>query len=136
MEETTTPRPAPGGQGKKIRKPGRPASADPRQRVSIRLSRSEAQALFDAAELMHLPVTTYLRQAALGRRLVVLPEVNRQAWRDLAKTSGLLNQIAAAIHAGKVPANLGPVVKDLAEQVRALRLALVAGGDDGEGEHA
>jgi hypothetical protein len=134
MEVSITPRPAPGGQGKK-RRPGRPAAADPRERISLRLSGAEARALIDAAVAVGMPTTTYIRNAALGRRLIVLPQINRAAWSELGRTSGLLNQAVAMAHAGRLPGDLRPVLFDLAEQVRRLRLDLVAStGQDEEDE--
>jgi hypothetical protein len=104
--------------------------------VSIRLNAAEARVLIDAAASVSMPPSSYIRNAALGRRLVVLPQLNREAWRDLGRTSGLLNQALAAVHGGKLPDDLRPALSDMAEQVRLLRLDLVAGGDDDEEEHA
>jgi len=122
----TTQAPAPGGRGK-TRKPGRPASADPRERISLRLNAAEARVLIDAAAAAGMPVSTYIRSAAMGRRLVHLPAVNRQAWADLAKLASNFNQGVALAHTGRLPGDLKPLLVELSERVRLLRLDLVAG---------
>jgi hypothetical protein len=106
--------------------------ADRREQVSVRLNGAEAAALTAAARAAHLPVTTYVRRSALGHRITAVPAVNLEAWRDLARTLGLLNQAVAAIHVGKVPADLRPVLDAVAAQVRRLRLDLNGNAADEE----
>jgi len=122
---TTTQAPAAGGQGKRGRRPGRPPIADPRSQVSLRLNVAEAAALTAAATAARMPVTTYVRNAALGHRIVTVPEINLAAWRDLARALGLLNQLVAAVHAGKIPVDLRPVLDSVVAKMQRRRLELV-----------
>lgn len=76
-------------------------------------------------------VAAHMRKAALGTQPSRIPEINRQAWADLARLAGNLHQHQKAINQGfAVP---GPV--DLAElraSVDALRNELL--GVRGESE--
>jgi hypothetical protein len=58
------------------------------------------------------------------------------AWQDLARVAGLVNQLATAANSGKIlPAkDVLPRLDEIAEAVRLLRMALVAGGDQGEAD--
>jgi hypothetical protein len=53
------------------------------------------------------------------------PAGNLERWRELAPLASNLNQIARACNAGLVPDVILPVVTELAEQVRMLRLELL-----------
>ena len=48
-------------------------------------------------------VGRYLRNAALNRLPVVVPEINREAWLELSKAAANLNQIAHHLNTGGDP---------------------------------
>ncbi len=65
-----------------------------------------------------------LREVALGRRPVVVPEINHARWADHSRTLSNLNQIAFHLNAGRVPEEVRPVLIQLMAEVRALRAEL------------
>jgi len=72
---------------------------------------------------------TLMRQAALGRRLVPPPTADRrEQWSRLAGLAANLNQLTAAVQAGRL-ATVGDgtakLLADLTAEVRALRLAVL-----------
>lgn len=111
-------------------KGGRPKVADDelrQHRVNVRLTHAEKAALIESAEKMGMHPATWLRQAALKRRLPPppVPAVNIKKYGELGKLSGILNQLAKAAHQGKV---LGIKPEDLARvknEVDALRRDLL-----------
>lgn len=73
----------------------------------------------------------FLRSAGLGRRLAApIPELNRQAWADMARIAGNLNQIALALNTGGQvhDADLVGILAELHSQVLRLRSDLVGSG--------
>lgn len=76
-------------------------------------------------------IAAHMRQAALGEMPTRVPEVNRQAWAELARVAANLNQQQRAINEGR--AAPGPV--DLAElraAVDDVRNRLIGVGDEVE----
>ena len=110
------------------------ASSDRRwHSVSCRLTDDEL-ALVDARR-GKVRRGEWLRLSALGKPPRIVPELNRVAWVDLARSASNLNQIAHAINAGEVPAggDLASVLDALRADLDALRLAMIGGGDEGQG---
>lgn len=74
----------------------------------------------------------WLRLAALSKPPRIVPEVNKVAWADLARTAGNLNQLARAINEGRWPVKNGPsaqaTLMDLRAQLDAVRAALIGLG--------
>ena len=105
--------------------PKKPEDMRTRQ-VNARLTEAEYKALI-TGKPAGVPVGVWLRTRALKRRLPrAIPEVNREAWADLARVSGNLNQYMRAINEGR--ANQPAVDVDLAELRRlvdALRRELI-----------
>lgn len=93
--------------------------------VSVRLNESELLRL-DALR-GSLQRGAWLRLAALEKSKVPLqiPEINRQAWVDLAKLSANLNQAQAAINGGIQSVYPDDLFTDLRESVRELRMSLI-----------
>lgn len=77
----------------------------------------------------------WLRLAALSKPPRVVPEVNRAAWVDLARSASNLNQLTHALNGGSLPSSgdLSSVIADLRHDLDALRLAMIGGRDEGEG---
>ena len=107
------------------------ASRNLRQRFDLYLDESEVDQIRASAHAAHLPMSTFLRRVALRQKVALPPAASTlAAWRELAPLASNLNQIARACNAGVVPEGIYPVVCDLAEQVRLLRLQLLnAGGE-------
>lgn len=118
------------------RRRGRLAAAETRDiHFSVRLTRSERDALNELAGIGG--IAELLRAAAFRRaaRLRVrVPELNREAWAELARTAANLNQLSHAANAGRIISSeeLAPVLVDLGEQVAALRSQLITPTEGGE----
>ncbi len=85
----------------------------------------------------------YLRAAVLARHppRAVVPEINRCAWQELARTAANVNQLTAHLNGGgrldaTGTARLAIVLEDLRGEVEALRLALLGSPEDAEDEGA
>jgi hypothetical protein len=73
----------------------------------------------------------FLRSAGLGRRLAAaIPELNRQAWAEMARIAGNLNQVTRALNTGGQvhDADLVGILAELHGQVQTLRSDLVGSG--------
>jgi hypothetical protein len=106
------------------------------RRVSVYLTPAEHERLAAAAPAGR-SVADVLRRAGLGRRIEgppPVPEINREAWRSLARAVGNLNQLAHHANAGEyVGAGLADELAELREQVQQLRKELVGEGEDRQG---
>lgn len=97
--------------------------------VPLRMTSAErAEAEKSAAEA-GLTLSAYLRDRTLGKPLkAVVPAINREAYAELARLAGNLNQIAAHMNATGdmtvLPA-LPALIADLDREVKILRLALL-----------
>jgi hypothetical protein len=108
------------------------ASRELRQRFDLYLDAGEVDQIRASAEAARLPMSTFLRRVALRQQIPMPPSAgNLERWRELAPLANNLNQIARACNAGLVPEGIYPVVIELAEQVRLLRLALLGLRGDG-----
>lgn len=78
----------------------------------------------------------FIRRAALSRAPRPVPSMNLDQWQKLARVASNLNQLVAAINAGKVSgvnADLSEL-KACLDEVRAALIGLdIHGGDDAEG---
>ena len=113
---------------KRSRKSGRPRlpPAERRDRiVDIRLNAVEHERLQDKADRAAMPLSTFLRESGMGRRIVGPPSLeNQEAAKQLLRVGQLLNQAIKLVNAGKIN-NVEPsTLKDLREQVRRVRLEL------------
>lgn len=101
-----------------------------RTRIECYLTTAERSAIESKSRRVGLSVSVFLREAALGKRLVALPSVNIDQWQELSKTTANLNQIARRLNMGLHP-DLPPALLDtLAAQVQALRQDLLGGCRD------
>lgn len=97
-----------------------------RERFDLYLNESEREAIGAKARRLNLPLSTYIRQAALGQRIQAPPPaVNIRAWQEAARWASNLNQIARAIATGTATGVDATTVLRLSEEVRALRLQLL-----------
>ena len=85
-----------------------------------------------AAEQAGLPTRTYSRRVLLRRHIRSIPEINREAWTELSRLAGNLNQIAHFLNAGGAlaDATVAIAVADLTGQVAALRMDLLSASHD------
>lgn len=102
------------------------ASRELRQRFDLYLDEAEIDQIRANATAARLPMSTFVRRVALRQHIELPPPSgNLERWRELAPLASNLNQIARACNAGLVPDGIVPVVTELAEQVRMLRLELL-----------
>jgi len=78
------------------------------------------------ADASGLRPTTWIRQAALSRQPIraVVPALNREAYSELARLAGNINQLTRAAHEGRVP--YSPTqFEQLQRKIQELRLDLL-----------
>jgi len=84
--------------------------------------------LEDKAQAAGLPLSTFIREAALGKKISPLPTVNAKRWAELAPLQSNLNQLLRHLNGG-VPAKVElSLVETLLCEVRALRTELMEAG--------
>lgn len=114
------------------------ALADKREHcVSVRLNSSELAWLDSARSGVRMQRGEYLRSASRGVLPPTIPEINRQAWANLARVAANLNQYQQAINAGTAHGHLPEVIQELAGLVQKLRaemLGIQEKGGENEGE--
>ena len=102
------------------------ASRELRQRFDLYLDEREVDQIRASAQAARLPMSTFVRCVALRKSIELAPSAdNLSRWRELAPLTSNLNQIARACNGGFLPEGTYPVVSELAEQVRLLRLELL-----------
>ena len=96
--------------------------------VSVRMNEAELARL--DAERGRFHRGEWLRRTwSLTQPKPPVPEVNRQAWAELARLAGNLNQAMKAFHEGRLRGVDPAVLEELFHQVAGLRLALIGAGD-------
>ena len=99
-----------------------------RKVMAIRLTPSERARVEMKAAEARLPPATFVRQAALNKVVsppVQIPEVNREAYLELAKMGGNLNQIAHHLNSGVATGVDEAFVRRLADVVKSLALRVI-----------
>lgn len=100
-----------------------------RGRFDLYLNEVERDQIASAAQQAHLPMSTYVRRAALKLRIQAPPsEVSITQWAELARTTANLNQLAHAINAGRANRIDLTVLESVRDEVRKLRLDLLNRG--------
>ncbi len=129
-------------QRRPARRAGRPPKAPAERRthmLSVYVNAGELAALERRTAAAGIrEVGAYVRVAVMAQRppRAVVPEVNRGAWGELARTTANVNQIAAHLNGGgrfdeRGTARLAQALDVLRAEVRALRLTLTEPiGDD------
>lgn len=88
--------------------------------VACRLTEAEAEQL-DQGRPAGMSRGEWLRTRALARRLpAAIPEINREAWRDLARVAGNLATIGTAMRGGDYRE-----IEEIREAVAAFRKTLI-----------
>ena len=111
------------------RNPGGRPPLDParkRRQVKIYLELEELALLQWRAAECRVSVSAYLRRAALGDLPPQVPEINRTAFASLARINSNLNQLMAAINAGRAPEVALPNLHELYGLLLAVRHELIA----------
>ncbi|MCP3713132.1 MobC family plasmid mobilization relaxosome protein [Paraburkholderia sp. CNPSo 3274] len=67
-------------------------------RVSVYCTAYELATLAERAQAVHLRTPAYIRELALDRAPVTIPETNRAAVLELARVGNNLNQVARHLH--------------------------------------
>ena len=92
--------------------------------VSVRMNEAELARL--DAERGRFHRGEWLRRTwSLTQPKPPVPEVNRQAWAELARLAGNLNQAMKAFHEGRLRGVDPSVLEELFAQVHGLRRALI-----------
>lgn len=100
--------------------------------VSTRLNKNELDLLdsrrnnFERGE--------WLRMAAIDRLPSTIPALNREAWVELARLAGNLNQFQAAINQGRASGYPSKFLEEVLLEVKALRSDLIGVGRINEGD--
>ena len=107
-----------------------------RKRFDLYLTDAERATLEIKARSACLPMSTFLRCVALKKKIEQPPkEISRKQYAELARVASNLNQIAAAINAGKASGVDVEVIYELATQVRSLRMQLIGVSGDEPAEN-
>ena len=115
---------------------GRPKAAPESVRrlvVGVRLNSAELDEIQRKADGMGLQPSAWMRLAALSRMAPrpPVPQLNRQAYAELSRLAGNLNQLALAAHEGRI--STPPVLLvELRDSVQVLRLELLGAAHDSE----
>ena len=100
-------------------------NAELRDRIDLYLNCSERAAIAAKAHDAGLPLSAFIRRAALRQKVESPPVASIERWRELARTTANLNQITHAINDGRATGIDLVVLNELTEQVRQLRLELL-----------
>lgn len=96
-----------------------------RQRIDVYLAADERDEITRRAAEARLPVSAFIRRAAMGQRVRTVPTGNATRWASLSRLSANLNQIARHLNSGRVDGIDAGTVEALLGEVRALRLELM-----------
>lgn len=99
--------------------------------LRLRVNATELAAIQEKANEMHMPVSRWLRHAALSRQLPArpVPAVNRDAYAALGKIGTNINQLTRLAHQGQAPLATAPL-EELEALLRKTKLTLLGVDDD------
>lgn len=102
--------------------------------IGVRVNGTEMDTLQRKADSVGLPLSQWLRLVALSRYVPrpLVPEINREAYAELAKLAANLNQLTRAAHGGRAVVPF-PLLKATHDILKKLRLALLGVSDDSQG---
>ena len=112
-------------------RPGRPPKPESERRSKtypVRFTPGEWDLLKSKAELGGVSVGELIRASALGRRVKSrprVPEVNRAAWAEMARLSGLLAQLLNAHRYGETLDLRSGLLEDLRTALLEVRSGLL-----------
>ena len=95
--------------------------------LAVYLTEAERREIEQKALAAGLGQSAFIRNAALGAPILVIPSGNAKHWESLARVGANLNQIAKAINSHRATGVDIEIINALAEQVRLLRLELTRG---------
>ena len=98
----------------------------------VRLTDAELQDICTAARACNMPPSVFMRSVVLGKKIdskPPVPQINAQAYTQLGKVGGNLNQIALKLNSGKEPdENLAAALSQLAGVLKSIRGQLLGAG--------
>ena len=99
--------------------------------LRLRVNAAELAVIQEKANEMHLPVSGWLRHAALSRQLPQrpVPAVNRETYAELGRIGSNINQMVKQAHQGRIAVATEPL-EELEELLRKTKLALLGVDDD------
>jgi len=101
--------------------------------LGVRFTETEAALVSQKAKAAGLRPSTFIRQAALGRRISPpAPEINREAWAALGKLAGNLNQILHHLNSGFATGLDSNLIFKLRREVQTLRADLLGGKNESD----
>lgn len=103
-----------------------------REKFDLYLNSAERIQLEIKAAQAMLPMSTFLRRVALRQKISApVPEANIHQYAALARIGSNLNQLTAAVNAGRINNVEAQVLEDLSRELKGLRLQLLgATGDE------
>lgn len=96
--------------------------------VSVRLNSAELADLDSARVGVKMQRGEYLRSASRGVLPPTIPQINREAWSNLARVAANLNQYQSQINAGILHGHPPEAIQELGELVQKLRAELLGFG--------
>jgi len=97
-----------------------------RKRFDLYLNSSELALIGAKAKSAHLPISGFIRRAALGQNIQVPPTaISIRGWSAMARVGNNLNQLAHAVALGRSHGIDPEIIRNVAEQVRLLRLEII-----------
>lgn len=126
---------SPPGRGRGGRPKGDPSDVR-NHTIGVRVNNLERNLLQDKARKMGMSPSQWLRHAALARKLPKqpAPELNRQAYSELARVGSNLNQLTKASHGGIILEDIGELLQDLLALLSKVRLQLIGATHDSEAD--
>lgn len=116
---------------KKGGRPALPASQKRKHRIRVHFSDQEMRYLTHLAGeggVVEGGIADYIRNQALNRKVHSVPEINHQAWGDLARSAANLNQIAHRLNLMGEGA-VAPEIAEIQEALTRFRQQLL--GEEG-----
>ncbi len=90
-------------------------------RLSVFMTEAEADEIERRAKLVGMRTPAYLREAGLDRLPPTVPELNREAWTQLARAASNLNQIARNLNRDG-----HPVFDEIRDSIVKFRASLIS----------
>lgn len=94
--------------------------------VMVRFTMTEMAAIDAIRKDTGLSRAAFIRMMAADRRIVAIPEVNRQEWTEMARLSANLNQLARLANSGyasEIPCGDILAVRDEVQKLRGILVA-------------
>lgn len=98
-----------------------------RERFDIYIRPLERGQISERAKQAGMPLSAFIRKAALGQKIFALPAINAEQWSRLSGLGANLNQLAHHANAGTLEGFDPAMLSELAETVQQIRLTLMGG---------